>query len=437
VDDGRLYEQQVQRALAAGCERAPAFWAADGRAQFGWCLDASAGEVLSKRQQRESVLQNCELLKTNAYVVGRDFRVSGGPGDYTIEWTLESKGCQTGRSSVHCFAQVRVTEPGKPALQSMVRNPDGHAPFKAPLTEKYRGGAGDVVEVAFQSCLKSALGSSSCTPWSVQQLVMPAAEPNFEPARVVGVTPASYTPLRLRERADDGHLLRVESARDAVRFDIALAGSSAAFHPTPFQLAAGWTPEVVVRVRHGRKILFRSSSLLVPEQKSVGISVPTRALNAVQCRPSPKLTGLCEELDVEVESIRRWLSGPAKDWREHMGTSRARLVLTSDRLVATEKAKLQAPAATTPARRQAATAQGRVAMLGPGSVEFGMNRPGGDFRSLAADAAQACRAACAADAGCRAWTWVKPGVQAAEARCWLKSVVPPARPDACCTSGVR
>jgi hypothetical protein len=38
---------------------------------------------------------------------------------------------------------------------------------------------------------------------------------------------------------------------------------------------------------------------------------------------------------------------------------------------------------------------------------------------------------------CRAWTFVKPGVQGPQARCWLKHQAPEARPHPCCISGVK
>lgn len=76
---------------------------------------------------------------------------------------------------------------------------------------------------------------------------------------------------------------------------------------------------------------------------------------------------------------------------------------------------------------------------GPGTFEPGMNRAGSDYHGFAMkqpDAKQ-CQQACVNEAKCRAWTFVKPGVQGAEARCWLKAVVPAAVPNPCCTSGTR
>jgi hypothetical protein len=62
-----------------------------------------------------------------------------------------------------------------------------------------------------------------------------------------------------------------------------------------------------------------------------------------------------------------------------------------------------------------------------------------DYRSFTPAVADpaACSSACAAEAQCRAWTYVRPNtVQGPSPRCWLKSGVPPAQPNACCDSGV-
>jgi hypothetical protein len=72
-------------------------------------------------------------------------------------------------------------------------------------------------------------------------------------------------------------------------------------------------------------------------------------------------------------------------------------------------------------------------------VEVGVNRPGSDYRSFEMRQADAklCQQACTEDQQCRAWTYVKPGVQGNTARCWLKNAVPNPQPDDCCTSGVK
>lgn len=75
--------------------------------------------------------------------------------------------------------------------------------------------------------------------------------------------------------------------------------------------------------------------------------------------------------------------------------------------------------------------------LGEG-MEDGIDRPGNDFRSLdlaSADPAL-CQAECVGEDKCMAWTFVKPGVQGDNARCWLKTPAPATVEKDCCISGV-
>jgi hypothetical protein len=72
--------------------------------------------------------------------------------------------------------------------------------------------------------------------------------------------------------------------------------------------------------------------------------------------------------------------------------------------------------------------------------EPGTDRPGGDYRNFNLDRAdyRLCQAECNRDARCRAWTYVRPGIQdPTHARCWLKSSVPNKGPSSCCDSGVK
>lgn len=73
------------------------------------------------------------------------------------------------------------------------------------------------------------------------------------------------------------------------------------------------------------------------------------------------------------------------------------------------------------------------------TVEEGVDRPGSDYRNfdLPDTNFESCREACAKDANCAAYTFVKAGIQSVSARCWLKSAVPPGGPSSCCVSGVK
>jgi hypothetical protein len=66
--------------------------------------------------------------------------------------------------------------------------------------------------------------------------------------------------------------------------------------------------------------------------------------------------------------------------------------------------------------------------------------PGSDYRNFETtkrgDAE--CGQACFDDsASCKAWTWTRPGVQAANGKCWLKDAVPTPVANNCCVSGLR
>ena len=71
-------------------------------------------------------------------------------------------------------------------------------------------------------------------------------------------------------------------------------------------------------------------------------------------------------------------------------------------------------------------------------VDPNTDRPGSDYRSFEVPGGlDDCRRTCEDDPQCRAFTFVRPGVQAQSGVCWLKSDIPAARPDDCCTSGAK
>ncbi|MBI4822516.1 MAG: PAN domain-containing protein [Deltaproteobacteria bacterium] len=71
-------------------------------------------------------------------------------------------------------------------------------------------------------------------------------------------------------------------------------------------------------------------------------------------------------------------------------------------------------------------------------VEAGVDRPGMDYRNfdLSAPDPGLCRDACAMDAKCAAFAFVKAGVQGPKPRCWLKERIPAPVKSECCSSGV-
>jgi hypothetical protein len=76
--------------------------------------------------------------------------------------------------------------------------------------------------------------------------------------------------------------------------------------------------------------------------------------------------------------------------------------------------------------------------------EFGTDRPGSDYTHFTYSSSfsqsqqiNGCQASCRKQwPQCKAWTWVRPGVQGPSARCWLKSAAPAPRSNNCCVSGV-
>jgi hypothetical protein len=74
-------------------------------------------------------------------------------------------------------------------------------------------------------------------------------------------------------------------------------------------------------------------------------------------------------------------------------------------------------------------------------MEDGTDRPGLDYHreEMRPDRrnAEECQLQCLRSDRCRAWTYVRPGVQGIAGVCYLKHAVPKAVPNACCVSGVK
>ena len=74
-----------------------------------------------------------------------------------------------------------------------------------------------------------------------------------------------------------------------------------------------------------------------------------------------------------------------------------------------------------------------------GAIETSIDRFGGDYRSFelkGSEGDEACKAACAGDNKCRAWTYARPGYVGREAHCFLKKEIKPPRRKPGLISGV-
>src|SRR5262245_21783981 len=70
------------------------------------------------------------------------------------------------------------------------------------------------------------------------------------------------------------------------------------------------------------------------------------------------------------------------------------------------------------------------------NLEWNVDRPGSDYRSfdLASPSPETCQATCMQEQACVAFTYVNPGVQGPNPRCWLKNAIPQPVPQNCCVS---
>lgn len=82
-------------------------------------------------------------------------------------------------------------------------------------------------------------------------------------------------------------------------------------------------------------------------------------------------------------------------------------------------------------------AEARIAPVAPG-LENNTDRPGLDYKSFwLSGEPDECRKACAGDPDCKAFTYVRAGVQGQQARCYLKYGVPNPIPNKDCVSGIK
>jgi hypothetical protein len=73
----------------------------------------------------------------------------------------------------------------------------------------------------------------------------------------------------------------------------------------------------------------------------------------------------------------------------------------------------------------------------PAGASNNRDRPGNDYANFAVANPQLCKNACDGQAQCTAWTFVRPGIQGPQARCYLKNPTPAQVVNNCCISGVK
>jgi hypothetical protein len=71
------------------------------------------------------------------------------------------------------------------------------------------------------------------------------------------------------------------------------------------------------------------------------------------------------------------------------------------------------------------------------TAEDKTDRPGSDINNFTVRQWKECESACAGESQCAAWSYVRPGIQGPQARCWIKSGVPNPVVNSGAISGVK
>jgi hypothetical protein len=103
------------------------------------------------------------------------------------------------------------------------------------------------------------------------------------------------------------------------------------------------------------------------------------------------------------------------------------------------RADLNKPSTTTPTPTASTPpSRGASGPMRMSELEYDTDRPGQDYTYYeVGTSAEACRSRCMSESKCRAFTWVRSGVQGNVPRCWLKHGVPSKAKTDCCVSGVK
>lgn len=89
-----------------------------------------------------------------------------------------------------------------------------------------------------------------------------------------------------------------------------------------------------------------------------------------------------------------------------------------------------------PAKKTNGCCVSGVRLLSP--QQWNVDRPGSDIApGFDAATSSSCETACRNNTQCKSYTFVKPGFQGAQGKCWLKNKKPTAKANTCCVSGYR
>ena len=308
ADHQAAIQAQIKRGETGKCTLQGALWERDPHKQFQFCRGHDAPELQYWHNQRESELKNCEYLAAPRRETVRDIRVSGGPGDYTIHWTISRVGCEDGGLGETCSVQLRLeTPPGRTGGFAVeLRGENGNKAFTTTRADRYPGQPGDVVVLKWHTCSTPGIGSSHCTAWRDMPLVMPRPAPEYRAPRVTAVNPNRYTP----QRFDQGRTVALKNAGDGVRvLRLRVDGTMQGFSPASFQGGEAWQPRLKVRLLERGVAIAEFDKPEVLSNGEVQVRVPVRALNQLECRRNVAVTGVCTVVDVELESARYFTSG--------------------------------------------------------------------------------------------------------------------------------
>jgi hypothetical protein len=347
------------------------------------------------------------------------------------------------------FAQLRWQESPGGATQAIEINtarqcnPTGYNTEQGraePCHFQYRfaGPPGSPFSVSYQSCRRGAfLEPSTCSGFRTEHGAIPLEmpPPPFTPPRLSRAEPETYMPRRFRvnEPVTDKRKAFPTSGGRFVTILVHFTGSLDAV-PSPRFTNWGYRPTFRVtwaastegsggnlakRVR--QEGTWTEATDLERVGDAIAFRLPEAALENTWCSTESSQV-VCDPVRIRVavfedESFLTPLL-PSRHGQERATFETAIQITT--RYTLTDGS---IPVAKT--------------VPPPREPEIRTNRFGGDYASREVPTAEQCQSACASEARCKAWTWIKPGIQGPAAKCWLKSTVPAARSDDCCTSGVK